>query len=156
MEKRSVNYILIVIFFLSYPTYVRSQGEYFKTGSFLRPGKPGPWVQQTHGQVWPKPKSIKVAGQNFSVVSAAEFTFEVNYPLHSYEYIFSALRQRLLQLLLTPELLIKRPFQRSQLNSKFGGRKTFLFIFFPQQSVKQFRRRRSFKERRIFGKKCYE
>ena len=70
--------ISTVIFYLSLLCHVQAQGEYFKNGAFIHPGKPGPWVHQTHGDVWPKPKLIKPSGKNFSVVNPEEFIFEVS------------------------------------------------------------------------------
>ena len=40
------------------------------------PVKPGPWVQQTKGEVWPKPKSSKPQ-QEFLVLRSNSFRFEV-------------------------------------------------------------------------------
>ena len=31
------------------------QGDYFKSHVLIHPGKPGPWVTATVGEVWPKP-----------------------------------------------------------------------------------------------------
>ena len=57
--------------------FMGSGGDYFKKQDFINPGKPGPWVKPTKGEIWPKPKVIKRAGTNFSVVVPDEFIFRV-------------------------------------------------------------------------------
>ena len=52
-------------------------GDEFKVKRFLRPGSTGPWVTQTVGEAWPKPKVSKYQGNNFMVVQMNEFTFKV-------------------------------------------------------------------------------
>ncbi len=54
-----------------------AQGDYFKSRSYIHPGRPGPWIRSTKGQVWPKPHSLKLNGNRFSVVDATKFEFKV-------------------------------------------------------------------------------
>lgn len=55
-----------------------SGGDFFKTSEFIHPGKPGPWVKATRGQVWPQPKLSRPNGNKYSLIHPEKFTFKLD------------------------------------------------------------------------------
>jgi hypothetical protein len=79
--------------FLAMLAGVSGQGDYFKSRQYIHPGKPGPWISATRGQVWPKPKLVKENGGRFSTLNPDTFTFHVSLrarkPDEKFIYLFS-------------------------------------------------------------------
>ena len=55
-----------------------SGGDFFKSRTFINPGRPGPWIYASRGQVWPKPQMMRNAGKNFSILHPDETLFQVS------------------------------------------------------------------------------
>ena len=70
--------LLPVLFLLAASASADSGGDYFKTPVFTNPGRPGAWVTQTRGEVWPRPVARKDAFGRYSIVDAARFEFQVS------------------------------------------------------------------------------
>lgn len=73
-QKPLIFFILVLVVSL---VSGDSGGDFFKTRTFINPGRPGPWIQATRGQVWPKPQMINNRGKNYSVIHPGEFIFKV-------------------------------------------------------------------------------
>ena len=65
-----------VITYLTILTVSLAQAEHGGDEFKNWPVKPGPWVQPTQGEVWPKPKVSKPQ-QEFLVLRSNSFRFEV-------------------------------------------------------------------------------
>ena len=54
-------------------TFVQGQDNPFKP----QPLHPGPWVEMTHGEIWPRPK-FQQSESKFFVLDAENFKFQVS------------------------------------------------------------------------------
>ena len=84
-------------------TFVQGQDNPFKP----QPLHPGPWVEMTHGEVWPRPK-FQQSEAKFFVLDAENFKFQVGTYLHIHNslYVYRARMTFDIANLTDPDLLV--------------------------------------------------
>lgn len=71
-------FVAVVVAVLDKGVTGDSGGDFFKTRTFINPGRPGPWIYASRGEVWPKPQMMNNRGKNFSMIHPGEFVFQVS------------------------------------------------------------------------------
>ena len=70
----AVVLMIVAVILDAHSSFVKGEsgGDFFKTRTFINPGRPGPWIYASRGEVWPKPQVMRNAGKNFSIIQPGE------------------------------------------------------------------------------------